>query len=183
MSGRGLITNCNKATLRKILPTVQTFKLLFGQGMRAGNAEQVGQRTDKAEQVGQRADKTEQLTQQPNLQDSRAAGVGPASHPPVSHPRFAPGVGVASTVGSVKNVEDSLAVTPAPAQAESEHWVKPVLVGNEEGVGNQVDSALLGKRSNVLFVQGDTTESSNRLLGCLVVHIVVQLCALSSIVF
>ena len=92
---------------------------------------------------------TKQPDQQPDLQDSCAAGVGP-----VSHPGFAPGVGVAPAVGSVENVGNSLVVTHAPAQAESEHWVQPVLVGAEQGVGNQVDSALLGKPSNVPLRRG-----------------------------
>ena len=62
VSGSGLITKRNRATLRKVLPTVQIEKLLFGQAK---------QRADKAEQVGQPADP----------EHSRAAGGGPVSHP------------------------------------------------------------------------------------------------------
>ena len=62
MSGSGLITKRNRATLRKVLPTVQIEKLLFGQ----------------AKQI---ADKAEQVVQPADPEHSRAAGGGPVSHP------------------------------------------------------------------------------------------------------
>ena len=60
-----------------------------------------------------------------------------------SHPVIAPGAAPAE--GSVFIDEDSLAVTPAPAQGVSEQRAQPVLVGAEKGVDSQVDLALLGK--------------------------------------
>ena len=60
-----------------------------------------------------------------------------------SHPVIAPGAAPAE--GSVITNEDSLAVTPAPAQGVSEQGAQPVLGGTEKGVDSQVDLALLGK--------------------------------------
>ena len=124
VSGSGLVTKRNRATLRKMLPTVQTEKLLFGQGQRADKAEQVGQPVDPGH--------------------SRAAGGGPVSRPVVtSHPVIAPGAAPAE--GSVVIDEDSLVVTPAPAQGVSEQRAQPVLVGTEKGLDSQVDLSLLGQ--------------------------------------
>ena len=106
--------------------------MLFGQGQRAENAEQVGQRTDKAEHVGQPVDSGH----------SRAVGGGPVSHPEVtSHPVIAPG----AAEGSVDIVEDSHVVTPAPAQEDLEQQVQPVFGRKEKSVDSQVELTLLGK--------------------------------------
>ena len=124
----GLITKRNRVTLRKVLPTVQTEKLLFGQAR---------QSADKAEQFGQPADPGH----------SHAAGGGPVSHPVVtSHPVIEPGAVPAE--GSVDIVEGSLVVTPAPAQGVSEQRVQPDLVGTKKGVDSQVESILQGKPVN-----------------------------------
>ena len=60
ISGSGLITICNRATMRKILPVVQTDSLLFGQGQKAvqrpdraqpgqGDGPELRQRPDRAQ--------------------------------------------------------------------------------------------------------------------------------------
>ena len=66
-----------------------------------------------------------------------------------SRPVTAPGVAPAEE--SVVSHDDSLVGT-LPTQGVSEQRVQPVLVGTEEGVESQVDSALLGKpNSNILL--------------------------------
>ena len=70
ISGSGLITKCNRANLRKILPTVQTDSLIFGQGQNAVK------RADRAEQVGQSTARAELGTRLANLDHSRAVGGG-----------------------------------------------------------------------------------------------------------
>ena len=88
--GSGLITKHNRATMRKVLHTVQTGKVVFGQGQR--------QRADKAEQVGQPADP----------EHSRPTGGGFVSHPVIEP-------GAVPAEGSV-DIVDSLVVTLATAQ-------------------------------------------------------------------
>ena len=63
--------------------------------------------------------------------------------------------GAAPAEGSVVIDEDSLAVTPAPAQGVSEQRAQPVLGGTEKGVDSQVDLALLeNPNSNVPLHRG-----------------------------
>ena len=62
-----MITRRNRASLRKVFPTVQIDELLFGQAK---------QRADK-----QRADKAEQVVQPADSEHSCVAGGGPVSHP------------------------------------------------------------------------------------------------------
>ena len=116
VSGSGLITKHNRATLRKIPPRVQTEQLLLGQE--------------------QRADMTEGLGQSVSPVHSCAAAEGPVSHP---------ASGAAPTEGLVVNIEDSLVFTPDPAQGVPEQRAQPGLGGIEQGVGSQVDLTLLEK--------------------------------------
>ena len=69
-------------------------------------------------------------------------GGGPVSHPVVtSHPVIA----LRTAEGSVDIVENSLTVTPEPAQGVLEQQVQPVLRGTEKSVDSQVELILLGK--------------------------------------
>ena len=68
--GSCLITNSNRSTYRKILPTVQNYSLIFGQDQRAVK------RADMAEQVDQGTDRAELVTQTAILDHSPAVGGG-----------------------------------------------------------------------------------------------------------
>ena len=101
-----------------------------------------GQRADKAEQVGQEDDESEQVGQPADPGHSCAVGGGPFSHPVVTnHPVIA----LRTAKGSVDIVEDSLTVTPEPAQGVLEQRVQPVLGGTEKSIDSQVELTLLGK--------------------------------------
>ena len=120
-SGSGLFMKRNKATLREILPTIQTDSLILGQGQNAVK------RADRAEQVSQSTARADLVTRPANLDHSREVEGGLVSRPEgTSHPTVLPEAAKRSD-----SVENSPVVTPVPTQVGLEHQVQNILGDTE----------------------------------------------------
>ena len=140
ISGSGFITKRNRATLRKILPMVQTDSLMFGQ---CQNAVKIA---DMAEQVGQGTARAELVTRPANLDHSHEVEGGLVSRPEgTSHPTVLPEAAKRSD-----SVENSPVVTSVPTQEGQgtgtglEHRLQPGLGDTESSLESQVDLTLTG---------------------------------------